>query len=115
MRRSSATLLMLLALAGCAAHRPRSESATASPAATTKRAIVRVDVTNTFGRSIDVYYSSTFLGSLGPYGHGSYTVPPTTRRVPVYARWSRQPHRSFNISRSHGVHYVYGNAEPPDG
>ena len=114
MRRSTTALLALLALAGCTAHRPQAGELAPAPTVA-KRAIVRVDVTNTFGRPIDVYYSSTYLGSLGPYGHGSYTVPPTTRRVPLYARWSGDPQRSFNISQSHGVHYVYSNVEPADG
>lgn len=110
MRRST-TLLALLALAGCA---PRATQAgdPASSAVVAKRSIVRIDVTNTSGRTIDVYCSSTYLGSLGPYGHGSYTVPPTSYRVPVYASWSGNPQRTFNISRANGVRYVLGDAAP---
>lgn len=113
MRRSTTTLLTLLALAGCAPN--RAQAGDPSPSAeAAKRAIVRIDVTNTYGRVMDVYYGSTFLGSLGPNGHGSYSVLPTTYRVPVYGRWSGDPQRSFNISRSRGVRYVYGNAQPAD-
>jgi hypothetical protein len=114
MRRSTATLLALLALAGCTSHRPQAGDLASSPTAP-KRAVVRVDVTNTFGRSIDVYYSATYLGSVGPYGHASYPIPPATGRMPVYATWSGNPQRSFNLSQWHGVRYVYGNVEPSDG
>jgi len=109
MRRSSALLLTLLALTGCASqHRPSGELAV-SP---TPRSIVRVDVTNTFGRSIDVYYSTQFLGTLAPNAHGSYTVAPATARLPLYAQWSGDPNHRFNISRGRGVRYVYEDAAP---
>ena len=111
MLRSTVAVLALLALAGCAPRGTRAGDLAPSAVAA-KRAIVRIDVTNTFGRTIDVYYSSTYLGSLGPYGHGSYTVPPTTYRVPVYASWSGNPQRTFNISRANGVRYIHGDAAP---
>jgi hypothetical protein len=109
MRRSSALLLTLLALTGCASqHRPAGELAVAQ----TPRSIVRVDVTNTFGRSIDVYYSTQFLGTLAPSAHGSYPVNPTTARLPLYAQWSGDPNHRFNISRSQAVRYVYEDPAP---
>ena len=87
MRRSAAVLLALLTLAGCAAQPPRADGGMVSPAAA-KRSIIGVEVTNTFSRSIDVYYSTQFLGTLAPSAHGSYTVPPTEGRTPIYARWT---------------------------
>ena len=109
MRRTSALLLTLLALTGCAAqHRPAGELAVA-PA---PRAIVGVDVTNTFGRGIDVYYGTQFLGTLAPGSHGNYSVASTTARLPLYAQWSGDPDRRFNITRSQAVRYVYDDPAP---
>jgi hypothetical protein len=109
MRRSSALLLTLLALTGCVSqHRPSGELAV-SPA---PRTIVGVDVTNTFGRSIDVYYGTQFLGTLAPNAHGNYPVASTTARLPLYAQWSGDPNHKFNISRSQAVRYVYEDPAP---
>ena len=109
MRRSSALLLALLALTGCAAqHRPSGELAV-SPA---PRTIVGVEVTNTFGRSIDVYYITQFLGTLAPGAHGRYAVTATTERAPLYAQWSGDPNHKFNITRSQSIRYVYEDPAP---
>ncbi|HKP74620.1 MAG TPA: hypothetical protein VJT67_03710 [Longimicrobiaceae bacterium] len=110
MRRSSAVLLAGLALAGCAAQHPRADGGMVSPA---KQTIIGVEVTNTFSRSIDVYYSTQFLGTLAPGAHGSYTVPPAPARLPIYARWTGGSEQSFNISNGAGtVRYVYGEPQP---
>ena len=108
MRRSSALLLMLLALPGCASQRRPYGELTPPP---TVRTIVAVEVTNTFGRSIDVYYSTQFLGTLAPSAHKSYPVPPSTERTPIYARWTGGSERSFNISNDRMVRYVYDESE----
>jgi hypothetical protein len=105
-------LLALLALAGCASQRRPSGELTVAPAA---RSIVGVEVTNPFDRSIDVFYSTQFLGTLAPYGHASYPVAPTTVRAPIYARWSGGAARGFNLSRSERVRYVYEDAGSPSG
>jgi hypothetical protein len=111
MRSSSALLLTLLALSGCAAqHRPAGELTTA-PA---PRTIVRVEVTNIFDRAIEVYSGMEFLGTLGPNAHGSYPVEPTTERPPLYARWIGQQHdQQFDIASSRMVRYVYDDRAPP--
>ncbi|MFL5383421.1 MAG: hypothetical protein ACJ8GN_12960 [Longimicrobiaceae bacterium] len=108
MRRSSALLLALLASAGCYQRGPQGELAAPEPA----RVVVGVEVTNPYGRSIDVYYSTQFLGTLGPYAHGNYTVAPATARLPIYARWSGQDSQRFNLSRSESVRYVYEDSGP---
>jgi hypothetical protein len=72
------------------------------------RTIVRVEVTNTLGRSIDVFYSTQYLGTLAPNALGSYSVAPTTERIPLYARWVGElPDQQFNISHNMMVRYVY--------
>ncbi|MEA2462709.1 MAG: hypothetical protein QOJ98_456 [Acidobacteriota bacterium] len=109
MRWSSALLLTLLALTGCASQPRASGELAVSPA---PRSIVAVEVTNTFGRSIDVYYSTQLLGTLAPNAHASYPVAPTAARLPIYARWSGESNRSFNISRGRGVRYVYEDPAP---
>jgi hypothetical protein len=109
MRRSSALLLTLLALAGCASQPGPSGELAVRPA---PRSIVGIEVTNTFGRSIDVYYSTQLLGTLAPSAHASYPVAPTAARLPIYARWSGESIRSFNISSGQGVRYVYEAPAP---
>lgn len=108
MRCSSALLLVLLAASECASQRrPNGELATA-PA---PRTIVRVEVTNIFDRAIEVYSGIEYLGTLGPNAHGSYPLPPTTERPPLYARWiGRQHDQQFNIANSRMVRYVYDAA-----
>jgi hypothetical protein len=110
MQRNSALLLALLATAGCASqHRPYGEL-TVAPA---PRTIVGVDVTNTFDRSIDVYYSTQFLGTLAPFAHKSFTVPPTTGgELPIYAQWTGSSQRQMNISGTQSVRYVYQDPAP---
>jgi hypothetical protein len=109
MRRASGILLTVLALAGCAGQQSGARE-TASPGPD-KRSIVGVEVTNTFDRSIDVYYGTQFLGTLAPHAHGSYPLAPeTTAAGPIYARFTREPDRSYNISRGGTVRYVYANA-----
>jgi len=109
MRRSPALLVTLLALTGCASqHRPSGELAV-TPA---PRTIVGVEVTNTFGRTIDVYYGTQVLGTLAPSAHASYPVAPTTERAPLYAQWSGDPNHRFNISRSQAIRYVYEDPAP---
>jgi hypothetical protein len=102
-------LLALLAVTGCTAqHRPGGELAV-SPA---PREIIAVEVTNTFDRSVDVYYSSQFLGTLAPAAHARYPVAPTTARMPLYARFGNDIQRTFNISNGQMVGYVYGDPAP---
>jgi hypothetical protein len=112
MRRSSALLLTLLALTGCASqHRPVGELAVA-PA---PRTIIAVDVTNPYSRTLDVFYGSVFLGTLAPSAHARYPVPPGTERMPIYGRWNGQARDlQFNISNARTVRYVYEDAAPAD-
>ena len=109
MRRASGILLTVLALAGCAGRQSAARE-TASPGPD-KRSIVALEVTNPFDRSIDVYFSTQFLGTLAPHAHGSYPLPPeTTAAAPIYARFRDQPDRSYNISRGPTVRFVYADA-----
>ena len=103
MRRSSALLLALLALTGCYQRRPQGKLAAPQPA----RTIVGVEVTNPYGRSIDLYYGTQFLGVLPPYASGRYSVAPGTVRRPVYARWTGRDTQTYNLSRGEKVRYVY--------
>jgi hypothetical protein len=110
MRRSSALLLTLLALTGCASQRRPYGELTVAP---TARTIVGVEVTNTFGRTIDVFYSSQFLGTLAPFAHKTFPLEPTTAALPLYARGSGQARdQQFNISRGRMVRYVYDDPAP---
>ena len=113
MRRASALLLMLLALTGCAAQRRPYGELTPPP---TTRSIVAVEVTNPYDRSIDVFYSTQFLGTLGPRAHRRYPVPPATERLPIYARWNGQARdQQFNISNGRMTRYVYDDADAGSG
>lgn len=109
MRRTLAMALTLLALTGCAAqHRPVGELAVKPE----PRTIVRIEVTNDLGQSIDLYTSAGFLGTVAAGAHASYEVPPTTERFPIYAQWTHNKlFERFNISNSRLVHFVYD--EPP--
>ena len=109
MRRPSALLLMLLALAGCASQRRPYGELTVPP---TPRTIVAVEVTNPYRRSIDVYYSTELLGMLEPYAHRRYSVAPTTVRAPIYVQWTGFTGQRFNLSRSQSVRYVYEDPAP---
>jgi hypothetical protein len=104
MRPSSLFLLAFLALPGCASQR---QSHGEPPVAPTTGSIVAVEVTNPFDRTIDIFYSTQFLGTLAPRAHGSYPVAPTTTRAPIYARWSGRETQRVNLSRSPSVRYVY--------
>ena len=106
--RRSVLLLALLATSACASQaRPSGQLATA-PA---PRTIVRVEVTNIFDRTIDVFTGTEFLGTLAPHAHASYPLAPSTQRPHLYARWAavqREPPQ-FNISTSRLVNYVYAS------
>ncbi|MFL5541467.1 MAG: hypothetical protein ACJ8J0_20945 [Longimicrobiaceae bacterium] len=74
--------------------------------------VIGIEVTNTFGRTIDVYNGSQYLGTLAPNAHGSFSFPPVTGHVPIYAKWPGN-NRAFNISNAHGaVRYVYEESTP---
>ena len=108
MRRSSALLLTLLAVTGCASQRRPSGELTVVPA---PRTVVGVEVTNTFDRGIDVYYSTQFLGTLAPHAHRRYSVPPALEPFPVYARMSGYSNQ-INITSGLTVRYVYEDPAP---
>ena len=108
MRRSSALLLMLLALTGCYQRKQYGELA-ARPA---PRTIVAVEVTNPYGRGIDLYYGTQFLGVLPAYASGRYSVAPSTTRSPVYGRWTGRDTRRVNLSTGETVRYVYEDLGP---
>ena len=110
MRSSSALLLAFLALTGCASqHRPYGELTTAP----VPRTIIGVEVTNTYGRSIEVFYSTQYLGTLAPSEHKRWPVPPSTERTPIYARMrGYAPDQRFNISSGRTVRYVYEDPAP---
>lgn len=108
MRRSSALLLTLLALAGCASNGTQAGRLGGPSATATDRTIVRVEVTNIFDRTIDVFTGTEFLGTLAPHAHASYPLAPASQRPRLYARWvGEQRDQQFNISNSRLVHYVY--------
>ena len=111
MRSSSAMLLTLLAVTGCAAQHPPAGELTVAQA---PRSVIGVEVTNTFGRSIDVYRSTEYLGTLAPYAHARYSIAPTTAHLVLYAQWTGEPNRHFNISGGRMVRYVYEDPAPAE-
>ncbi len=106
-------VLTLLLTAGCAVNRAETRPAN-GVTSNARPLVVAVEVLNTTGRTVDIYYGSQLLGVMSPSDRRTFALPHPSEGRSVYAAAQGEPyHMGVNLSLGKlTTRYILGTEEP---